>query len=126
MKSIQLIAGVFLVVAMLAFSSGPAMAQRAVSASDHGYAGQVVVVRIGAGTTSGYQVNIFVSENGLANKVDSTMLENGRVFSIDPRFESEVAVNLPADLETGYYYIKVHDGSSFYLSNRIWIVNLYN
>ncbi|MEK0325806.1 MAG: hypothetical protein QQN63_08890, partial [Nitrosopumilus sp.] len=68
----------------------------------------------------------WAGENGLANKVDSTMLENGRVFSIDPRFESEVAVNLPADLETGYYYIKVHDGSSFYLSNRIWIVNLYN
>ena len=117
MKSIQLIAGVFLVVAMLAFSSGPAMAQRAVSASDHGYAGQVVVVRIGAGTTSGYQVNIFVSENGLANKVDSTMLENGRVFSIDPRFESEVAVNLPADLETGYYYIKTVHHSIFLIES---------
>ncbi|MCZ6613898.1 MAG: hypothetical protein O6762_04370 [Thaumarchaeota archaeon] len=126
MKSLHLLAGVFLVVAMLVFSSGPAMAQRAVSASDHGYAGQVVVVRIGAGTTSGYQINLFVSDNGLANNVDSTILENGRVFSIDPRFDSELAVTLPADLETGYYYIKVHDGSSFYLSNRIWIVNLYN
>lgn len=126
MKSIHLLAGVFLVVAMLVFSSGPAMAQRAISASDHGYAGQVVVVRIGAGTTSGYQVNLFVSENGLANAFDSTILENGRVFSIDARFDSEVAVNLPADLETGYYFIKVYDGQSFYISNQIWVVNLSN
>lgn len=126
MKPIHLFAGVILIVAILAFSSGPAMAQRAVLASDHGYSGQVVVVKIGAGTTSGYQVNLFVSENGLSNAVDSTILENGKVFSIDPRFDSEVAVNLPADIETGYYFIKVYDGQSFYISNRIWIVNLSN
>lgn len=126
MKSIRLLAGVILVVTMLALSSSPAMAQRSVSASDHGYAGQVVVVKIGAETTSGYQIYLFLSGNGLANEVNSTILENGKVFSIDPRFDSELAVNLPADLETGYYYIKVLDGSSFYLSNRIWVVNLYN
>jgi len=126
MKSIHLLAGVILVVTLLALSSSPAMAHRAVSASDHGYAGQVVVVKIGVGTTSGYQIYLFVSENGLANEVNSTILENGRVFLVDPRFDSEVAVTLPADLETGYYYIKVLDGSAFYLSNRIWVVNIYN
>ncbi|MFQ6010733.1 MAG: hypothetical protein ACE5KG_00985 [Nitrososphaerales archaeon] len=126
MKSIRLLTGVILAVALLAFSSSPAMAQRGVSVeSDFGYAGQVVVVKIGAGTLSGWEIFLFVSENGFANMVDSVTLENGRGFQVDPRYDAYAVVTLPADLETGYYYIKVFDGS-YYVSNRVWVVNIYN